>query len=58
MNWKFSRKVVEVKKKVISDYFHGAVFQDPIIVAPEHQELEQSKYDLNQKHEQLGILIH
>ena len=35
MNWKFSSKVVELKKKVFSDYFHGVVFQDPIIVALE-----------------------
>ena len=34
MNWKFSSNVVEVKK-VILDYFHGVVFQDPIIVALE-----------------------
>ena len=48
MNWKFSRKVVEVKK-VISYYFHGIVFQDPIIVAPEPSRVRAIKVSFEPK---------
>ena len=37
------------KKKVISDYFHGVVFQDPIIVAPEPSRVRAIKVSFEPK---------